>query len=166
MAASGAVALYYVDGLTPQVDQVEAESSIRRTFVVDDLQPGYRALQSGDGAVDLVWLGCPHAGLADIAAVADLLGGRHVVSALWITTARETRHQAAAHGYVRAIEAAGGRVVADMCVAIAPMHELGYRTIATPSAKGAHYAVSHAGLRVYFGSLARCVEAAICGTWR
>ena len=63
------------------------------------------------------------------------------------------------------IEAAGGKVVADMCVAIAPMQELAYRTVATPSAKGATYAHTHAGLRVRYGTLRKCIEAAVTGLW-
>jgi predicted aconitase len=166
MAGSGAVALYHFEGVTPEDGGFDLARTIQRTLVVEDLQPGYDALHSGDDAIDLVWLGCPHADLAEIAEVARRLDGRPVASALWITTARATRRKAVNEGYVRDIESAGGRVVADMCVAIAPMHELGYRTIATPSAKGAHYAAAHAGLNVYFGSVSRCVDAAMRGTWR
>ena len=165
MAASGAVALYHVAGLTPEAGQAGPAVPFPRTLIVDDLQPGYEALQSGDSAVDLVWFGCPHASLDDIAEVVGLLGGRRVKAALWITTAREVRERAVSAGLVTDLEATGGRVVADMCVAIAPMHELGFRTVATPSAKGAIYALSHAGLRVHFGPVTRCIEAAISGIW-
>jgi len=171
MAASGAVALYHVEGVTPEADQPDVLASDHETLVVQDLQPAYAALNSdahknGNGnGIDLVWFGCPHASLEEMAEVVRLLNGRRVKAALWITTAREVREQAEAEGLVTAVEASKGRIVADMCVVVAPMQELGFRTLATPSAKGATYVPSHAGLRVRYGTVERCVEAAVTGVW-
>ena len=100
-----------------------------------------------------------------MAEIVRLLAGRQVKAALWITTAREMRKQAEAEGLVAAVEASGGRVVADMCVVVAPMQELSFRTLATPSAKGATYVPSHAGLQVRYGTVEQCVEAAVTGVW-
>ena len=165
MAASGAVALYHVAGVTPEADWPDVLAPDHETLVVDDLQPAYDALNSQVCNIDLVWFGCPHAELEEIAEVVRLLDGRRVKTPLWITTAREVREQAQSEGLVAAIEAGGGRVVADMCVVVAPMQELGFRTLATPSAKGATYAPSHAGLLVRYGTVEQCVEAAVNGVW-
>ncbi|MFQ6100451.1 MAG: aconitase X [Anaerolineae bacterium] len=165
MAASGAVALYHVAEVTPEANQPDILASDHETLVVDSLQPAYTALNSDARAIDLVWFGCPHAGLEEMAEVVRLLGGRRVKAALWITTAREVREQAEAEGLVAAVKASGGRVVADMCAVVAPMQELGFRTLATPSAKGATYVPSHAGLLVRYGTVERCVEAAVTGVW-
>ena len=110
-------------------------------------------------------IGCPHASLDEIRAVAGLVRGRRLASALWVTTSRGVREQAQAEGLVDEIAQTGGRVVADGCVVVAPMRELPYRTLATNSAKMASYALSHAGLRVRFGSLEECLEAAVRGRW-
>ena len=165
MAASGAVALYHVAGVTPEADHPETLMPGHQTLVVNDLGPAYSALNAAAKDIDLVWFGCPHAGLEEMARIVRLLDGRRVSSALWVTTARETRSRAETEGLVDAIEASGGRVIADMCVVVAPMHELGYRTLATPSAKGAWYVPSHAGLAVRYGTMEQCVEAAITGVW-
>ena len=165
MAASGAVALYHVAGVTPEADLPGILSPDHETLIVDDLRPAYDALNSDAHQIDLVWFGCPHAGMAEMAEVARLLAGRQVKAALWITTARETRERAKAEGLVGAIEASGGRVVADMCAVVAPMQELPFRALATPSAKGATYIPSHAGLAVRYGTVERCVEAAVSGVW-
>jgi predicted aconitase len=165
MAASGAVALYHVAGLTPEADRPGVLAPDHETLVVDDLQPAYAALNTDVREIDLVWFGCPHAGLGEIADVVRILDGRQVQAALWITTAREVREEAETQGLVAAIEASGGRVVADMCAVVAPMQELGFRTLATPSAKGATYLPSHAGLRVRYGTVEQCVEAAAKGVW-
>ncbi|MBN1975978.1 MAG: aconitase X catalytic domain-containing protein [Anaerolineae bacterium] len=165
MAASGAVALYHVAGVTPEADMQDTLSRDHETLVVDDLRPAYAALNSDVRGIDLVWFGCPHAGLEEIAEIVWLLDGRRVGTALWITAARDVRQQAEVQGLVAAVEACGGRVVADMCAVVAPMQELGFRTVATSSAKGATYLPSHAGLIVRYGTIAQCVEAAVSGAW-
>jgi len=165
MAASGAVALYHVEGVTPEADQPDVLAPDHETLVVDDLQPAYTALNSDAREIDLVWFGCPHASLEEMVEVVRLLNGRRVKAALWITTARELREQAEAEELVAAVEASGGRVVADMCAVVAPMQELGFQTLATPSAKGATYLPSHTGLQVRYGTVGQCVEAAVTGVW-
>jgi predicted aconitase len=165
MAASGAVALYHVEGLTPEASAGLVPLPNADHLVVDDLVPGYAALDGAATEIDLVSLGCPHASLAEIEAVADYLVGRQVRAALWITTARATRQAAQAAGLVGRIEAAGGRVVADTCMVVAPVAELGFRSLATNSAKMAFYAPSHSGLAVRFGSMEQCLDAALTGHW-
>jgi predicted aconitase len=165
MAASGAVALYHVAGVTPEANRPDILAPDHETLVVRDLQPAFAALNAAVQAIDLAWFGCPHAGLEEMARIAGLLNGRQVTAALWVTTARGTREQAQRAGLVDAIEASGGRVLADMCVVVAPMEQLGFRTLATPSAKGATYGPSHAGLLVRYGTEEQCVEAAVTGVW-
>jgi predicted aconitase len=165
MAASGAVALYHVAGVTPEADQPDVLTADHETLVVDDLASAYAALNSDVRQIDLVWFGCPHASLEEIEEIVRLLSGRQVRAALWITTAREVREQAQVEGLVAQVKASGGRVVADMCVVVAPMQELGFRTLATPSAKGATYVPSHAGLQVRYGTVEQCVEAAVAGVF-
>ena len=163
MAASGAVALYHVEGITPEAGAVTVAG--RPHLRVDDLTGAYAALDGPTDRIDLVSLGCPHASLADLEAVADYVEGRRLRAALWLTTARATREAASAAGLVERIEAAGGRVVADTCLVVAPVAGLGFKTMATNSAKMALYAPSHSGLVVRFGTMEQCLEAAIRGVW-
>lgn len=165
MAASGAVALYHIEGVTPEAKAENLIAPGANRLTVDDLAPAYLALNAQADDVDLVSLGCPHASLADLEAVAEHLDGHRVKAALWVTTARATREAAEAAGLVARIEAAGGMVVADTCMVVAPVFELGFRTMATNSAKMAFYAPAHSGLTVRFGSVDQCVAAAIEGRW-
>lgn len=165
MAASGAVALFHVEGITPEAIKADMLAKGAPTHAIESLQEGYQALNGPVETIDLVSLGCPHASLAELQAIADYLEGRRVRSALWITTARATRQAAHAAGLVARIEAAGGRVVADTCLVVAPVHELGFRTMATNSAKMATYAPAHSGLVVRFGSMPQCLDAALAGRW-
>jgi len=165
MAASGAVALYHVEGVTPEADRRDILLPHREVYRVDDLGPAYDALNADAREIDLVWFGCPHASLEEIRQISGLLDDRRITSDLWISTSRDVRRLAVDEGLVDAVERIGGRVVADMCVVVAPMQELHYRTLATPSAKGATYVPSHAGLLVRYGTVEACVEAAVAGLW-
>jgi predicted aconitase len=163
MAASGAVALYHVDGITPEAQEANVLSSETRQIVIDDLEAGYQALNGSDRRVDLVSVGCPHASPSEIGDISRAVAGKHLSADLWVTTARETREQMS--NEVEIIKAAGGRVVADTCMVVAPVEQLGFRVMATNSAKMAIYTPSHSGLAVRFGSLAHCIKAAVTGRW-
>jgi len=169
MAASGAVGLYHIAGLTPEARRGNVLAGDAQGITVDDLSVGYAALGGGAGSkgdateIDLVSIGCPHASPAEIRQVAQTLSGKRLRAALWVTTARETREHMAAE--VEAIEATGGRVVADTCMVVAPVEELGFHMMATNSAKMAFYAPSHSGLGVRFGTLEQCIQAALAGAW-
>lgn len=166
LASSGAVALYHIANVTPEA-QLTPDLCLPSAPVltIDSLEPAYEALNTPITSIDLVVIGCPHASLDELRHVADILRGQRLASDLWVTTARETRDRAEELGFVQAIEEAGGQVVADGCVVVAPMSELRYRTLATNSAKMAYYAMPHARLQVRFGPLERCLEAAVSGHW-
>ena len=83
-----------------------------------------------------------------------------------MTTAELTRQQGRELGHVQVIEAAGGEVVADTCAVVAPMRMLNVRSMATNAGKMACYAPMHSGVRMRFGDLAQCLDAAITGEWR
>jgi predicted aconitase len=165
MAASGAVALYHVEEVTPEAWAEDVVIAGAETVIMDSLDEGYAALNSPVDQIDLVSIGCPHASLVEIEEVARWLEGKRVKARLWITTARETRERAQEKGLVERIEAAGGRVVADTCLVVAPIEELGLRSMATNSAKAAFYAPAYSGLLVRFGRLEQCLEAAVTGRW-
>ena len=165
MAASGAVALYHVEGVTPEARAGDVVTAEAQTVVIDSLAEGYAALNAPIDEIDLVSIGCPHASLTEIEEVARWLTGKQVKTKLWITTARETKRRAQEKGLVERIEASGGRVVADTCLVVAPIEELGLRSMATNSAKAAFYAPTHSGLMVRFGRLEQCLEAAVTGKW-
>ena len=166
LAASGAVGLYHVEGITPEARTVpHLCPGDAPTLVVDSLEPAIAALNSPVESIDLVAIGCPHASLDQLRQVAEGLRGARLSADLWVTVARGVRQEGAALGLVQIIEEAGGLVIADTCAVVAPMQDLGYHSLATNSAKLASYALPHAGLKVRFGSLERCLSAAVEGRW-
>jgi hypothetical protein len=169
MAASGAVALYHVEGMTPEAadGRWRMAKGRRQDVVVESLDEGYAALNQAEAnSIDLVWIGCPHASLDEIELIAEKLDGRRVRAALWITAAHQVRDEAEARGLLARIEAGGGRIVSDTCLVVAPVEALGFTSMATNSGKGAFYGPSHAHVATHFGSLDQCLEAAIRGEWK
>ena len=166
MAASGAVGLYHVEGVTPEAGVPDILGSPRDYLCVDDLEAGYEMLNGRLEAIDFVSLGCPHASLEELREIAAWLAGKRVQALLWITAAAAVRDEAERLGYVEQIEAAGGHVVADTCLVVAPVEALNVYSLATNSAKAALYARSHSGLETRFGSTEQCLEAAIAGVWK
>lgn len=162
MAASGAVALYHVEGVTPEAHGDMLSDDIER-ITVSNLDEAYSSLNSDVSEIDLVTLGCPHASPAELKKIADLLKGREVCSDLWVITSREIKEDNSA--LVNEIESSGALVIADTCMVVAPVDELGYETMATNSGKAAFYCPPHCDLKVRFGSLKECIEAALSGTW-
>jgi predicted aconitase len=165
MAASGAVALYHIEGVTPEASPNVVMPNAEH-MVVEDLSEGYQMLNSDDGrTIDLVWMGCPHASREELAHIVELLRGRRIQVPLWVTMARSVRDEAKQAGLVDQLEAAGGKIIADTCLVVAPVNTLGFHRIATPSGKGAYYVPTHSGISVRYGSVEACVEAAITGEW-
>ena len=166
MAASGAVALYHIKGVTPE-SNLGFQISNLKEIIVESLDEGYAALNQAEAnSIDLVWIGCPHASLDEIELIAEKLDGRRVRAALWITAAHQVRDEAEARGLLARIEASGGRIVSDTCLVVAPVEALGFTSMATNSGKGAFYGPSHARVATHFGTLEQCLDAAITGEWK
>ena len=166
MAASGAVALYHIEGITPEAKRSIIKRGAQEIVIRDeDIKEGYKALNSTVKEIDLVAIGCPHASLEEIESIANILDGKKVKSALWITTSRGVKEMAEKTSLLKRIEESGGVIVSDTCMVVAPIEELGFKSMATNSGKAAFYVPSHCGLSVRFGSLERCICAAVNGVW-
>lgn len=136
MAASGAVALYFVADVTTEDEPPETVETV--TFEQHDLDAEYDRLSTADPP-DLVVFGCPHASPEEIEEVADAVAGETLKSDLWVATSGAVKTWADRNGHTETIEAAGGMVLADTCNVVSPIEELGYETTATDSAKAANY---------------------------
>ncbi len=157
MAATGAVALYHVRDVTPEAAHFEPPAERVRIGL---LRKGY-AFLTDTHEVELVWIGCPHASVEEIGEVAAMVEGKRLRRPLWITCAQQVRGEAIEAGYAATIEAAGGKLYADACLAIAPLLDLGIHSVATLSAKAAFYLRNLAGVKVHFGTLSECIRLAL-----
>ena len=107
---------------------------------------------------DIIAIGCPHASLSEIEEVASRVKGKKVACQLWVCTARKTKMDADKQGLSAIIEEACGHVVADTCMVVCPLEEMGFKTTACNSGKAAKYLSSACRQKVVYGD----VEDIIC----
>jgi predicted aconitase len=150
MAASGSVALFNVKGITP--DYNVADDAEKVSFTSEELAATKKSLTT-DNVPQLIAIGCPHASLDEIREVAEKVKGKKVAHQLWVCTAKETKKKSDAAGYTSTIESAGGLVVADTCMVVCPLKEMGFTTTACNSGKAAKYLASLQGQKVVYGDV-------------
>ena len=160
LASSGGVAMFHIEGLTPE-SALRAKGLETLTFTGKELAET-RSMLNDDGTPDFVSVGCPHCSLTELATLARLLSGRRVRREFWVCCSREVKRQGDEAGYSRVIEKSGAKFALDTCMVVAPVEELGFRVVATNSAKACHY-IRNAGLKVRFMSLEQCVAEATRG---
>ncbi len=150
MAASGAVPLFYVEGVTPEyIVSDDAEEII---FTDDDLKKMKEEIDSGEKP-DLVTLGCPHASIEEIKRVVELVKEKKPTCKFWICTARKTKEKAEELGYDKIIKEAGGILVADTCMVVCPLKEMGFNITGANSGKAAKYLPNLCKQKVAFGDI-------------
>ncbi len=157
MAASGAVALYHAEGLTPEAELVKKDGLETINVGKQELKEVYEKLNSGKEP-DIVILGCPHASLREISILADKLKGKRLKKPLWICTSRVMKEAAERMGFVEIIEKAGGRIVADTCMVVSPIEEMGYKVTGVDSGKAANYLPGFCKQEVVFADINKLIE--------
>jgi predicted aconitase len=157
LASSGAVALYHVENLTPEskwalevMDKNKIETlSINRNIIEETREN----LSTTNEKPDLICVGCPHASLEEIKRVAETVSGRQLKNMLWVCTSISVKAAADRMGYTEIIEKAGGKMVCDTCMVVAPIEELNYKVVGVDSAKAANYVPNMCGLDVVYNDL-------------
>lgn len=157
MAASGAVPLFHAAGVTPEAAAMPTDGLDLIRMGQAELDEHASGLDAGE-APDLVVTGCPHASLEEVAAVAGQVRGRTLLKPVWICTSRVISDRAEAEGYLADIEAAGGRIVADTCMVVSPLEDLGYGVTSVDSGKAANYLPGFCKQKVNFRDLHEIIE--------
>ena len=157
MAASGAVALYHVEGMTPEAHLMSTEGLETISVTGKDLDDTFSKLSTGKEP-DIVILGCPHSSLKEIMTLARKLEGKKLKKPLWICTSRMVKEAANRMGFTQTIEEAGGKVVADTCMVVSPIEDIGYKTTGVNSGKAANYLPGFCKQNVVFSRLDALIE--------
>lgn len=154
MAATGAVALFHVDRITPEARVFPFETAGLETITVTAAE--VEAVWS-ELPVEAVALGCPHCSGDELARIAALLAGKQTTRPLYVFAARRVIAEHPTE--VAAIERSGARVYADTCMVVSPALER-YGAILTNSGKGFAYIPSMCGAEARLAPLEACVAAA------
>ncbi len=154
MAATGAVALYHVEKVTPEAKKncfsISGLEIIRiDTADIDSLFSGI--------PVDAIAVGCPHCSPGELENIARLLMGKTVKKPFYVFTSQgiiQTNQK-----IVDAIEKSGARVFSDTCMVVSPVMEQ-YPAIMVNSGKALAYVPDMCGAVARIGSIEECVEVA------
>lgn len=160
LGTAGSIALYHVEGVTPESHKALNGQIEKLNFTDRDLREVYcEHFKPVDESVDLVALGCPHMSLMELEEAAKLLKNRRVKKGckLWLFTSIAVKSLAERCGFLDIIRRAGGEVYVDCCMALAPLKSLGVENVAVDSAKAAFYTHLLAHVNVFFGNLKSCI---------
>jgi hypothetical protein len=160
MAASGAVALYHIKDLTPEADLVETKGLEKITITQDDINETYQTLSKGEEP-DIVILGCPHASLREIAMLAEKVKDKQLKKPVWICTSRMMKEAADRMGFTKTIEKAGGKIVADTCMVVSPIEQMGYKKTGVNSGKAANYLPGFCKQEVVYNNINKLIDEVI-----
>ena len=157
MAASGAVALYYIENLTPEAHLMDAGGLETIEVTKADLEEVYNTLNC-DKEEDIAIFGCPHASLEEIAGLAKEVEGKTLKKPVWICTSRMMKEAANRMGFTEIIEKAGGKIVADTCMVVSPIEDMGYKVTAVNSGKAANYLPGFCKQEVVFNNIKSLIK--------
>ncbi|MCL1979116.1 MAG: aconitase X catalytic domain-containing protein [Methanomassiliicoccaceae archaeon] len=137
MAASGSVALYHVEGVTPEAGNYDLKGLETISIGKKELEGAYEKLNTADD-VQLIALGCPHLSKKEMSDIAAFLKGKKKKNRdieIWFCTSSKIREECAEE--VRIMEEFGP-VLADTCMVVAPIEGV-FRRTGTNSAKAGNY---------------------------
>jgi predicted aconitase/predicted aconitase with swiveling domain len=168
--------MFHIVGITPEAVTLDAVigngPDVRSVDVnIKDLAWCWDKLNSARNSepVDLVSLGNPHFSFKEIEKLAKLCRGRFKKDnvTIVVTCGRSSYGLACQAGVVEELERFGVSFLTDTCwcMITEPTIPRSENAIITNSGKYAHYGPGLTGRRFYFGSLARCVEAACQDGW-
>ena len=160
MAASGAVALYHIDGLTPEADLVNKNDLETINIGKKELIDTYSKLNSNEKP-DIVIFGCPHASLREISSISEKLNGKKLKKPIWICTSRLMKEASDRMGYTDIIKKAGGQIVADTCMVVSPIEQMGFNKTGVNSGKAANYLPGFCKQKVIFNNIDELIEASV-----
>ena len=136
-AASGSIELFHVSGVTPEANLSPTEEAEGLKIEKGDVFETIDNLSTASREPDLVAIGCPHLSSRELAGISRMLEGRKVTVPFWFFTSRFVLSEV--RDLKQGIERSGAKVFADTCMVVAPLKEIGFRTVATDSAKAARY---------------------------
>jgi predicted aconitase len=154
MAATGAVALYHVNDVTPEAKKNRFNLS---ALEVISIEPAEIDSLFTEIPVEAVAVGCPHCSPAELVNIAQLLQGKIITKPFYVFAAQgviDTNQKT-----VDAIEKSGARVFADTCMVVSPVMEQ-YSGIMVNSGKALAYVPDMCGAVARIGTIEDCVTEA------
>jgi predicted aconitase len=154
MAATGAVSLFHVEGLTPEARIFRFKTPGLESITIErsEISALYQEMD-----VDAVAIGCPHCSPVELEEIAEALEGKKVKKPLYIFASQQMLQ--ANRDIVEKITRSGARLVPDTCMVVSPFMER-YGTIMVDSGKAFAYVPDMCGAIARMGTREECLRAA------
>jgi predicted aconitase len=165
--ASFGTQLFHIEGITPETELIvlaRQQSTIQDSLIVTSqmVADTYERFKPSEPA-DIAVIGCPNANLEEIANVTKLVKGRTLKQdkEFWLFSSSAQKAIADKSGYLKVLNAAGVKFVADTCPEVFKYDKDRFKSVLTNSIKAAHYipAPSLNNIPTYLLPLKDCVEA-------
>ena len=156
MAAAGSVALYHVEGVTPEAGNYDTKGLESIHIGKKELAQAYDKLNTAED-IQLIALGCPHLSKKEMKDIASFLKGKKKKNKnveIWFCTSSKIREECAEE--VRIMEEFGP-VLADTCMVVAPIEGIFERT-GTNSAKAGNYLPTLCSQKVVCRDISKLME--------
>ncbi len=163
--ALGSLAMCLIEGVSPEAARYGRElPGLEKVEVGRAELLSVKERLSGGEEPDLLYLGCPHASLEELAMLAKLLEGRGKVRReFWVGVSRGIFLKALEHGLVEKLQNHGVKVWRDTCPVVAPLGGRGFKVVATNSVKAAFYLPRMHGVKAIVAGIEEMVEYAYSG---
>jgi len=150
LASTCDATLFHVEKRTPEWRN-SVHGRLKSINVTDkDLKDAQKSFSTGEKA-DAIGIGSPQLSAKELNAIAVLMERYPPKLPVWVFSSRDARSKAV--GAVNTIEKFGGKVWADTCLEVSPLYYM-FKTVATPSGKGAYYLPSLCKQKVILEDLA------------
>ena len=174
-ASAGSVGLFHIVGITPEAHDLPFACQGRDP--VESCSIGPRQLRNawnelsspveGD-SISAVILGCPHFSYAEFEALDQAIrdsdaAGVHGKVQFLVFASATSIELSRRGGLLKPLQQFGATLVRDTCPFHSPVVVHDAQVIMTNSGKCAYYAPGELDVRVHFGSLRSCVDAAVTG---
>jgi predicted aconitase len=167
-ASSGALALFHVEGVTPEAGKQAIDDLPVLSVTPDDLTTAIASLcPVGVGEeVAAICLGTPHYSIREFRTLTAALVDRRPAPgvAMFVSTSREIAAMVDADPAFAPLRDFGANIVVDACTYVAPVVRRADGAILTTSAKYAHYGPGNIKRRIGLMTLERCLRSAELGT--
>jgi predicted aconitase len=136
MASAGSVALFHIEGRTPESNVQDLKGVEKVHIDAKDLLRAKESLSSGKEP-DLIALGCPHLSETELKTIAKMLDGKKKNKDIevWFCTSEAVAIKCPKE---KAVLERFGKVVCDTCMVVAPI-EANHRVTASNSCKACNY---------------------------
>ncbi len=156
LGASGSIALFHAKDVTPEWKE-EFDKLEKIEVTNKELKEEQNNFRNTD-KIDLITFGCPHCTINEIIKIENCLEKNEPLCEVWIFTNYHTKKLAERIGLNDSLKKKNAKIIADTCMVVSPIEEMGIKSIATNSTKACIYAPTMCNVDVYLGDEKECIS--------